>query len=399
MARNPKVIIVDGSIEGRSELHKMLSLAHIAVLGEAGYGVEAHSLVEDVQPDVALIGVEEPVARGLQTIESLYAAFPTLPLIVYSSLQDGPSVRRAMLAGARDYLTQPVDPDAVASSIRTIITQEEQRVQRQAGATPTAPTATAGGTVITVFGAKGGIGKTTIATNLASDLVRETIQSVALVDMDTRFGDVAIMMDIPVERNIADLTRRIDQVDRTNIKDYLVQHSSGVGILPAPSHPGDWNVITPDHIEQVVRLLAQTHDFVILDTPGTFNEMVAAALEMATVVLLVTSMDIASIKDTVLALNMLKSWSFPREKVKLAINHANVANSVKDRDIVRTLEYDVFWQIPYDESVTKSTQLGHPIVLTKPGSKVGSNIIDLARLMGGVRVQKRTSVFGKLLRR
>jgi len=207
--------------------------------------------------------------------------------------------------------------------------------------------------------------------------------------MDTRFGDVAIMMDVPVDRNIADLARRLDQVDRTTIKDYLVPHSSGVGILPAPSHPGDWNVVTPDHIEQVVRLLAQTHDFVILDTPGTFNEMVAAALEMATVVLLITSMDVASIKDTVLALNMLRSWSFPREKVKLAINHANVANSVKERDVVRTLEYDVFWQIPYDESVTKSTQLGQPIVLTKPGSRVGANIIDLARMMGGVRPRQK----------
>lgn len=388
MARTPKVIIVDHSLEGRSELHKMLSMAHIAVLGEAGYGVEAHSLVDDVQPDCALVGLEEPVARGLQTIESLYAAFPSLPIIVYSSLADGGSVRRAMLAGARDYLSQPLDSELVANSIRMVMTQEEHRVNRQSGQAVSTPVA-AGGTVITIFGAKGGIGKTTVSTNLASALVKETNSSVALVDMDTRFGDVAIMMDIPVDHNIADLTRRIDTIDRTNIKDYLVPHSSGVGILPAPSHPGDWNVVTPDHIEQVVRLLAQTHDFVILDTPGTFNEMVAAALEMATVVLLVTSMDVASIKDTVLALNILRSWNFPREKVKLIINHSNVANSVKDKDIVRTLEYDVFWQVPYDPTVTKSTQLGQPIVLTKPGSKVAANLIDLARTMAGVRVQKR----------
>ncbi len=396
MARNPKVIIVDGSLEARSELHKMLALAHIAVLGEAGYGVDAQTLVEDAQPDVALVGVEEPVARGLQTVEALAASFPQLPLIVYSSLADGGSVRRAMLAGAKDYLTQPVDSEMVTNSIRVVLDQEEHRQRRISGEVPQVQNA--GGTVITVFGAKGGIGKTTIATNLATALHRETNQTVALVDMDTRFGDVAIMMDVPVDRNIADLTRRLDQVDRTNIKEYLVPHPSGVGILPAPSHPGDWNVVTPDHIEQVVRLLAQTHDFVILDTPGTFNEMVAAALEMATVVLLVTSMDVASIKDTVLALNMLRSWSFPREKVKLAINHANVANSVKDKDVVRTLEYDVFWQIPYDEAVTKSTQLGQPIVLTKPGSRVGSNLIDLARMMGGVRPRQK-SVFDRLLKR
>ncbi len=396
MSRNPKVIIVDGSLEGRSELHKMLSLAHVAVLGEAGYGVDAQTLVEDAQPDVALVGIEEPVARGLQTVEALAASYPSLPLVVYSSLADGGSVRRAMLAGAKDYLTQPVDSETVTSSIRMVLDQEDHRQRRMTGEVPQAQSA--GGTVITVFGAKGGIGKTTIATNLATALHRETGQTVALVDMDTRFGDVAIMMDVPVDRNIADLTRRIDGIDRANIKDYLVRHSSGVGILPAPSHPGDWNVVTPDHIEQTVRLLAQTHDFVILDTPGTFNEMVAAALEMATVVLLVTSMDVASIKDTVLALNMLRSWSFPREKVKLAINHANVANSVKEKDVVRTLEYDVFWQIPYDEAVTKSTQLGQPIVLTKPGSRVGSNLIDLARMMGGVRPRQK-SVFDRLLKR
>lgn len=396
MARNPKVIIVDGNLEARSELHKMLALAHVAVLGEAGYGVDAQTLVEDAQPDVALVGVEEPVARGLQTVEALSASYPNLPIIVYSSLADGASVRRAMLAGARDYLTQPLDAETVIGSIRMVLDQEEHRQRRLTGEVP--QMAAAGGTVITVFGAKGGIGKTTIATNLATALVRETGQTVALVDMDTRFGDVAIMMDVPVDRNIADLTRRLDHVDRTNIKEYLVPHSSGVAILPAPSHPGDWNVVSPDHIEQIVRLLAQTHDFVILDTPGTFNEMVAAALEMATVVLLVTSMDVASIKDTVLALNMLRSWSFPREKVKLAINHANVANSVKEKDVVRTLEYEVFWQIPYDESVTKSTQLGQPIVLTKPNSRVGANLIDLARVIAGVRPRQR-SVFERLLRR
>jgi pilus assembly protein CpaE len=390
MARNPKVIVVDGSLEGRSELHKLLSLAHIAVLGEAGYGVDAQTLVEDVQPDAALVGLEEPVARGLQTVEALSSSFPNLPIIIYSSLSDGASVRRAMLAGARDYLSQPLDSETVTNSIRMVLDQEEHRQRRATGDLPHATTA--GGTVITVFGAKGGIGKTTIATNLAAAIHRETGQSVALVDMDTRFGDVAIMMDIPVDRNIADLARRIDTVDRSTIRDYLVQHPSGVGILPAPSHPGDWNVVTPDHIEQVVRMLAQTHDFVILDTPGTFNEMVAAALEMATVVLLVTSMDVASIKDTVLALNMLRSWSFPREKVKLAINHANVANSVKDRDVSRTLEYDIFWQVPYDETVCKSTQLGQPIVLTKPGSKVGSSLIDLARTMGGVKVKPKSGL-------
>src|SRR5690606_27802070 len=96
------------------------------------------------------------------------------------------------------------------------------------------------GTVITVFGAKGGIGKTTISSNLAVALATEAHQSVALVDMDTRFGDVAITMDIPVERSIADLARNLDNVDRATLSEYLVEHESGVHILPAPTRPSDW---------------------------------------------------------------------------------------------------------------------------------------------------------------
>ena len=170
------------------------------------------------------------------------------------------------------------------------------------------------GTVITVFGAKGGIGKTTISTNLATTLAKMTGANVCLLDMDTRFGDVAIMMDVAVEASIADVARNIDEIDRDKIRDYLVKHHSGVSILPAPLHPTEWRNMTPQHIEKIVELLAQTHDYVVIDTPGTFNELIAATLELANLILLVTSMDIASIKDTALALEMLRAAPVSRRQ-------------------------------------------------------------------------------------
>jgi len=134
-------------------------------------------------------------------------------------------------------------------------------------------------------------------------LAKNTNGSVAIIDMDTRFGDVAIMMDVSVEYSIADVVRQIDQVDRDTIRDYLVRHSSGVNILPAPLHPTEWGAIHPQHIGKIIELIAQTHEYVVVDTPGAFNELVATALECADMILLVTSMDIASIKDTALALD------------------------------------------------------------------------------------------------
>jgi len=132
-----------------------------------------------------------------------------------------------------------------------------------------------------------------------------------------------------------------------------------------------------------VDLLAQTHDYVIIDTPGTFNELIASALEMANIILLVTSMDIASIKDTALALEMLRGASISEDKVKLTINHCTSANSLREADVERVLEYEVFWRIPHDLNVSNATQLGQPIVVTKPYARVSRSITELAHVLSG----------------
>jgi pilus assembly protein CpaE len=386
MARNPELITVDPDLGSRAETKRTAQIAHMSVVGEAGYGVEAVTVAREHQCDAFLVSLEEPVALALQTIEQLADAAPGVPTIVYSSLSDAQSVRRAMVAGARDYIIKPLKPEDLSRAIYGVLEQEERKRLRQDGQTLDAA---ARGTIITIFGAKGGIGKTTISTNLATTLAKMTGANVCLLDMDTRFGDVAIMMDVAVEASIADVARRIDDIDRDKIRDYLVKHQSGVSILPAPLHPTEWRNMTPQHIEKIVELLAQTHDYVVIDTPGTFNELIATTLELANLILLITSMDIASIKDTALALEMLRAAAVSEDKVKLTINHSTAANSLREEDVSRVLEYEVFWRIPHDLSVSSSTQLGQPIVIAKPYARVSRSIIDLAHTLTGTRQEKR----------
>jgi pilus assembly protein CpaE len=386
MAQTPEVVTVDPDLGSRADMKRVLQTAHLTVAGEAGYGIEAVTVAQERLPDLFLVSVEEPVARALQTIESLADAMPGAPTIVYSAMADAAAVRRAMVAGARDYLIKPVKPEELVRSIHGVLEQEERKRMRMAGETQETA---ARGTIITVFGAKGGIGKTTIATNLATALVRATNSSVVLVDMDTRFGDVAIMMDVPVEQSIADVGRHLDEMDRDKVRDYLVQHHSGVFVLPAPLHPNEWRNLTPQHIEKILDLLAQSHDYVIIDTPGTFNEIIATTLEHASLILLITSMDIASIKDTALALEMLRAASVSEDKVKLTINHCTSANSLREDDVQRVLEYEVFWRVPHDLAVTSSTQLGQPIVLTRPYARVSRSINDLAYTLSGTRPESK----------
>ncbi len=386
MARNPEIVTIDPDLGSRAETKRAAQLAHFTVVGEAGYGVEAVTVAKEHTPDIFLVSVEEPVALALQTIEQLADAAPGAPTIVYSSLADAQSVRRAMIAGARDYIIKPLKPEDLGRAVYGVLEQEERKRLRADGQSSEV---SARGTVITVFGAKGGIGKTTISTNLAVTLAKMTGANVCLLDMDTRFGDVAIMMDVAVEASIADVARKIDEIDRDKIRDFLVKHHSGVSILPAPLHPTEWRNMTPQHIEKIVELLAQTHDYVVIDTPGTFNELIATTLELANLILLITSMDIASIKDTALALEMLRAAAVSEDKVKLTINHSTAANSLREEDVSRVLEYDVFWRIPHDLSVSSSTQLGQPIVTAKPYARVSRSIIDLAHALTGTRQEKR----------
>jgi pilus assembly protein CpaE len=379
------VVIIGQEPNARAEIQKMLALSGFAVLGEAGYGMEAMTLARQTEPDVVVIAIEEPQIRALQTVEAMVDLLPNSPVIGYSSVRDPNSMRKAMLAGVKDYLTAPVKEEDLISSIHTVLAQEERRQARISGEMDEP---VAAGTVITVFGAKGGIGKTTISTNLATALVQKTNQSVVVLDLDTRFGDVAILMDIPVEHSIADLAIPEEEITRDLLQECIYTHNTGVAILPAPIRPTDWRSVHAGHIERIVNLLCQTHDYVILDTPGTFNDIVARALELATIVVLVATVDMAALKDTLLAIDMLRSWNFPQEKIKLVINATNDASNVQPNEIKRMLGRDVFWSIPYDRNISAATQLGMPVVVAKPQSKASESIVEMAQALSGVKHQQ-----------
>ncbi len=385
MARNPRVMVIGQEPNDRAEVQKMLALAGFAVLGEAGYGIEAVSLAKSTEPDVVVISIEEPLIRALQTVEAIADLLPGSPIVGHSTIRDPASMRKAMLAGVKDYLAAPVKEEEFINSLQAVLAQEERRRARLAGETDEV---VAAGTVLTVFGAKGGIGKTTIATNLATALVQKTNQSVVVVDLDTRFGDVAILMDIPVERSIADMAVPEEEITRDMLQECIYMHNTGVAILPAPIRPTDWRSVHAGHIERIIRFLMQTYDYVILDTPGTFNDIVARALELATMVILVATVDMASLKDTLLAIDMLRSWNFPQEKIKLVINSTNEATTVQPREIKRMLGRDVFWSVPYDRNISTATQLGMPVVVAKPHSKAAESLVEMAYALSGVRQQQ-----------
>jgi len=381
MARNFSVLIVDPNLDSRLDIARAARRVGFDVGGEAPYGTEATVQLAEGDPNLILIAVEDPPARALSTLEALQQISPDTPVIAYSSASTPTLIRQAMRTGARDFLTKPIHADALHEAAQTVLVQEEQRqLARWDGAAP----ASARGTVIAVAGAKGGIGKTTIATNLSVALRDLTQQEVAIVDTDAQFGDVAVMLDLAVERSIADMVRTEGQYSRAVVLDYLQRHPTGIDVLAAGAEPDDWRAVQPAHVTELVGALAETHEYVVIDTPGAMSELVAASLTEAAVVLLVTSLEISSVKDTKVALKILESWGYPVERVRLVVNDSNRAAAVSPEDTAEAAGLPITCVIPYDSAVGPSVQSGSPLVASRPQARFARNIVALASTISGV---------------
>lgn len=392
MAKIPAVLIVDQDAKARYDVRRAVKQSSFVIAGEAGFGTEAVSTAVELKPDVVLLGMREPVMRSMQTVESLLNALPETPVIVYSASHDIEMARRAMVAGARDFLITPLSTDDVSRSIVSVLESEERRQMRSRGQTASwGPQ----GTVITVFGAKGGVGKTTVSVNLAAALVQETGQSVVLVDGDNGFGDVCGMLDIQPERSVVDLARDLSSVTRDTLPKYLMQHSSGLNVLAAPSQTMAWRAVKADDFRKIIELLSKSHDIVVVDTVGILNDLTLVALQAASLVLWVVTTEFASVRDSLRALEALRSASYPEERVRIVTNDLATRDGVRPTTIQEALGHPVFWQVPFDQRVRSDAQMGEPAVLRHPSAVGARSLTDLAKTIVGIQ-PSRQGLFSRL---
>lgn len=391
MARVPEILIVDQDQKARYEVKQLVKQAHLTVAGEAALGTEAVSLAADAQPDVIICGISKPADRSLQTIEALLDVLPETPIIAYGWQEDAEMVRQAMRAGARDFFSLPADVDRLIESVRGVLESEERKQLRLSGQTKALGPR---GLTIAVFGAKGGVGKSTVATNLGVCFSRSLGQSVVLMDADNSFGDVAAMLDVKTDKTIVDLTRDVDTVERTGLSDYLARHDSGLQVLAAPRDVLTWRSVAPDRFRRTVNLLSRQFDIVLIDTAPMLNDLSLAVLEEANMVLWVTSSDFSSINNSLLGLETLQQLSYPESRIRLVLNVISSDDGVRPSKIEAVLGREFFWHVPYDRHVRTGAQVGKPVVISNPDSAGARSLGELAQsLMGtGTRApNKQTS--------
>jgi pilus assembly protein CpaE len=381
VARTPSAIVIDQDAQSRFDVKQAVRSSGLTFSGESGFGQEAVALATDTRPDIMFVALNAPLERPLQTIESLIGLFPTTPVIAYSSSPDTDAWRNAMRAGVWDLIPMPVRAEVMRDAIVKAMATEESRRLRQHGQPVSTP---AVGTIVTVFGAKGGIGKSTVSVNLAVALAKQG-GSVCIVDLDTGFGDVTPMLNIKPERTLRDFVRDHEQIGQAEIKQYVSHHEeSGLDVLASPGAL-EWRQIGVADLRASIEILQRYYDKVVLDTSGTLNEVSEIALDMATMVLWVTTSEFTSVRDSIDALRALDTLSVPRERMRIVLNASSPDDSVRADTVEQVLQREVFWQIPYDKRVRQGTHYGQPVVVSAPQSAAAKSLTDLATLISGGR--------------
>jgi len=372
-----RILLVDDVDDTRSNIRRILSFdKDIAIIGEARDGFEAVQKVKALNPDIVLMDVNMPKLNGIAATEKIMLEHPGTAVIFLSVQGEAEYLRKAMLAGARDYLIKPFSGDELIDTIKRVYQLESKRAIP--GKEKTVKSARP--QVVTIFGTKGGVGKTTIAVNTAV-LLAQSKKKVAMVDLDLQFGDISVFLNLAPKRTIAELAQEGSDPDIDLIESYMIPHLSGIKILPAPGRPEYAELITSTQIEKIITVLKDHYDYVVIDTPPLFNDSNLSALDLSSQVFLVLSLDLATIKNVKLSLELLQSLHHIG-KTKLILNRASEDMGIKINHAEETLEFLIASQIPSDGKLCVSAlNKGIPFVLSEPKAKVSQAVRHVSELI------------------
>jgi pilus assembly protein CpaE len=378
-----RVLIVDDVPESRDNVEKLLRFeSDVEVIGKAARGQEGIDLALRLLPDVILMDINMPDMDGITATTEITSRLPSVGVIMMSVQDEPDMLRRAMLAGAREFLAKPFSLEELITAVRHVsrLAQQSQRPVVAVSTNGTAPRApeTGMGKVIAVVGNKGGVGRSVIATNVAMAIRQLTNKQVALVDASLSFGDVGVMMNVAKSKTFSDITVQPHLLDRELLEDILVTHSSGIRLLLAPSTPQESETVSVEHIRAAVSILSKTVDYVVIDTRPGFDDTMLALMDQSDTLLVVLAMEMTTIKDTRQFLEIAELLGYPDEKILLVLNRFNNFSGIPVGDIAENLKREIEYKIPDDPaSVLRSVNEGSPLVSNQPDNRFSAEILRL----------------------
>lgn len=338
-------------------------------------------LTDDVSEDVVVVGADVDLQAAVAFAEGYRLTRPSLGVVLVRRRVESSVLSDALYAGMRD---------VVEERDLTGLTRAVDRARRTAtairdqGAIEGIDVRPRRGQVVTVFSAKGGTGKTTLATNLAAAIADNGRHTTCLVDLDLGFGDVGITMQLFPSRTIADATGAGAALDDETLDSLIAPHSPGLDVIVAPVAPDEKEKIGPDVVGAVLDGLARRYEFVVVDTAPSLDELAVAAFDRTDTLLLLATLDIPAVKNLKLSLEMLDLLDYPVAQRRIVLNRADAKVGLTPEDTERTLKTDIAVRLPSSRDVPASVNRGTLIVLENPRHPVSQEIRALAhRIVGG----------------
>lgn len=374
-----KVLVADDSDDTRDLIKRLIELSErLTLFGEARTGNEVLEVLKSGLPHIVLMDINMPGMNGLETTERISRLYPNLMVIMMSVQGETEYLRKAMMSGAREYLVKPFNMEVMEETLCNTFENELER-QKLIRLREDQNNLQGQSRVHVFFSTKGGVGKSVIALNTALALAARNQGKVALIDLDLQFGDLGILTNLKPLRTISEAVEEGILGDAELLSGFM-ETVSGVDVLLAPKKPEMAEYVVEQHIQTLIKTLKKTYRYILVDTSVSFNEITLSTLDQADQIHFITTMDLLSLKNTKLGLDVLRSLHH-LDKVDLVVNRSNRSQDISPQDIEKSLGLKPGIIIPEeDKLLLESVNQGIPIMSDRKykGSKFAKIISGLA---------------------
>lgn len=378
------IVIADPDAGFRSRVADALEDRDGLAFVENGDELQTLVGVRSDDVDVVLVGPGMPATSAFRLAERMRAAAAPTSVVLLTAPVTPELLREAIRAGVRDVLADAFELDELRDAVDGALLYARQMRRRSGVPEPDGPETS--GKVVTVFSSKGGCGKSVVACNLAILLAKAAGENVALVDLDLESGDLAIMLQVLPALSLFDAAEKADRLDTQALGGYLSRHDAGVDLLAAPPEPSLAGAVSGESVRTILGLLRASHPYTVVDGPSSFTDQLLAGLDATDELVLVTTLDVPSVKNLKLALQTLDQLGWERDRIRLVLNRADSQVGLRVKDVERTLGTTIDVHIPSNRDVPLSVNEGEPVAARRPRSPVVAAVAELAAQLQGSAV-------------